>query len=257
MIRHPIIHDAVISSENSATTSARRWRFVAVLVFAASLIEMTSGAFAAPITIPDALNPDDEYRLVFITSQSRNATSGNIADYNTFVTNLANTQAALSNLGTTWKAIASTSSIHAKDNTGTNFIVDYPNNIGVPIYLLDGITKIADDNVDLWNDGTLDSSLDVNEAGVEVLATDVWTGSNQFGNGFFPLGVIAPSPRVGRSDTAGTQWMSLGQSSASLSFPLYALSGVLSVIPEPSSLLLLGCLGSLMACIRNRPRGRR
>jgi hypothetical protein len=207
---------------------------------------------AAPITIPDALNPGDEYRLAFITSQTRNATSSDIADYNAFVTNVANMQSALNNLGTTWKAIASTSSIHAKDNTGTNFFVDYPNNIGVPIYLLDGITKIADDNVDLWNDGTLDSPLDVNEAGVEVLATDVWTGSNQFGNALFPLGVVVPSPRVGRSDTAGMQWMSLGQSSAHGSHPFYALSGVLTMIPEPSSLLLVVLGGLVLAGKRSR-----
>mgnify|MGYP006908201847 CR=1 FL=1 len=256
MMRHPIINDIVISKEQVSARTAWGRSFAAVFVLAGLFMEMSTGAYAAPITVPEGLNPSDEYRLAFITSQTRNATSGNIADYNSFVTNVANTHSALSNLGTTWKAIASTSSIHAKDNTGTNFIVDYPNNIGVPIYLLDGITKIADDNVDLWNDGTIDSPLDVNEAGVEVRATDVWTGSNQFGNALFPLGVIAPSPRVGRSDTAGTQWMSLGQSSASLSYPLYALSEVLTVIPEPSSLLLVGCLGSLIACGRIRPRWR-
>ena len=121
-----------------------------VMLAAISIMPIT--ADAAPITLPIGLNPGDEYRLAFVTSTTRDATSTDIAVYNAFVTAAANTQAELLALGTTWTAIASTFTVDARDNTATNPIED---GAGVPIYLLDGLTKIADNYSDLW-----DSSLD-------------------------------------------------------------------------------------------------
>ena len=72
-----------------------------------------------------------------------------------FVTGVASSQAANSALGTTWRAIASTPAVDARDNTGTN-----PASTGVPIYLLDGSTVIANSNADLW-DGNLLNPLNV------------------------------------------------------------------------------------------------
>jgi hypothetical protein len=46
-----------------------------------------SAVQAAIVTVPTGLNPGDQYRLVFVTSGTRDATSTNIADYNTFVAN--------------------------------------------------------------------------------------------------------------------------------------------------------------------------
>lgn len=233
MRQHSMIFGSLLTTARVLANLASRVKWATV--WAVCSIAIAPVAVGAPITVPMDLNPGDEYRLAFITSASRDATSGSIDDYNTFVTNVANTQPALSDLGTTWKAIASTSSVIARDNTGTNFFIDFPNNNGVPIYLLDGITKIADDSVDLWNDGALDAPLNVNEAGVVVTPTDVWTGSSQFGSAQSPLGVT--NPLVGRSDAANSQWMFLGQSSRFASHPLYALSDVLTAIPEPPAYL--------------------
>jgi hypothetical protein len=47
----------------------------------------TSAAQAALVVVPPGLNPGDQYRLVFVTAGTRNATSSDINDYNTFVTN--------------------------------------------------------------------------------------------------------------------------------------------------------------------------
>ena len=55
---------------------------------------------AAPVTAPTSLNVGDQYRLVFVTSAVRDATSTNIADYIAFVSGVANGQAELAALGT-------------------------------------------------------------------------------------------------------------------------------------------------------------
>src|SRR5690242_18076131 len=107
------------------------WWVTAISLFAC--VATAARTDAALITVPPSLSVGDQYRLVFVTSTARNATSTNIADYNTFVTNTANGVAELVSLGTTWKVIGSTSSVSARDNTGTN-----PSSTGVPIYRLDG-----------------------------------------------------------------------------------------------------------------------
>jgi len=110
----------------------------------------TSAAQAALVVVPTGLNPGDQYRLVFVTSGTRNATSSNINDYNTFVTNQVTGSALATqlttagfNLGTiTWKAIGSTFATSAKVNTGTD-----GSQPDVPIYLIDG-NKVANNNAD-------------------------------------------------------------------------------------------------------------
>ncbi|CCQ53010.1 MULTISPECIES: hypothetical protein [Crocosphaera] len=95
--------------------------------------------------IPSDLNPGDQYRLVFVTSTTRNALSTQISDYNAFVDATAKAEdSLLKDLDTTWNAIGSTSTVDARDNTNTN----PEENIGVPIYLIDG-NRVANNNADL------------------------------------------------------------------------------------------------------------
>jgi len=109
-----------------------------------------SAAQAALVVVPPGLNPGDQYRLVFVTDGTRDATSTNINDYNNFVTNQVTGSALATqlttagfNLGTiTWKAIGSTSATSAKVNTGTD-----GSQPDVPIYLIDG-NKVANNNAD-------------------------------------------------------------------------------------------------------------
>ena len=86
-----------------------------------------SGAAQAAILLP-SLNPGDQYRLVFVTSGTRDATSSNIADYNNFVNdaahastdlNTALTAAGFTPSAINWTAIASTATTSAKVNTAT------------------------------------------------------------------------------------------------------------------------------------------
>jgi len=111
---------------------------------------------AAPAVNADVVWPppgfqlgEQEFRMVFVTSTTRDATSSNIADYNAFVTAAANSDPILSRLTgpdgqpVTWTAIASTSSVDAIVNTGTDGTMG-----DVPIYNLRW-QVVADNNADL------------------------------------------------------------------------------------------------------------
>lgn len=201
---------------------------------------------ALPITTPDDLDPGDEYRLAFVTSTVGEAFTGDIDVYNDFVTVAANSQAALVALGTTWTAIASTVAIDARDNTDTN-----PVSTGVPIYLLDGTTKIADNNADLW-DGNIDNGIDIIEDG--LASTNAfglaWTGTDPTGIGFPGL-ELSPCPSgntwavVGSIGASNSSWVTRGFPEACFfEMPFYAISAVLTVsastVPEPATLALFG-----------------
>lgn len=221
------------------------------LVLAILMVWGTALAQAAVVTVPAGLNPGDQYRLVFVTSASRDAMSSNIADYNTFVSNLALNVPELAALGTTWSAIGSTSSVNARDNTGTNPAVSS----GVPIYRLDG-DQVAVNNADLWDGGLL-AGIDVTELGATVGNTVVWTGTGVSGAANAPLGssnasngtppLVLPTPYLWITNYSPMASDELGL--------LYGMSGVLTVVPEPGS-IVLGALG-LCAVVGHRLSQRR
>jgi len=86
------------------------------------------------LTTPTGLNPGDTFRFAFVTTGTINATSTNIATYNTFV----NTDAAGATYGgslVNWSAIASTTAVNTFTNTGSGLLTD-------SVYRTDGI-KVA------------------------------------------------------------------------------------------------------------------
>ena len=213
--------------------------------------------------IPSDLNPGDQYRLVFVTSTTRNALSTQISDYNAFVDATAKAEdSLLKDLDTTWNAIGSTSTVDARDNTNTN----PEENIGVPIYLIDG-NRVANNNADLW-DGSILVQIDRTEKDNVVDRTppfgftNVWTGTNFEGFGRLndELGTNTPHPVRGIANLSG---ISTGQSwiagsfnigiDSSFLFAMYGMSGTLTVpsvvapsTPEPNGLLGLLTLGGLI-----------
>jgi len=192
----------------------------------------------AGIVVPDGFNPDDKYHLVFVTDGSRDALSSDIADYNLFVNGQAAMNSALTgtDMGVEWFAIASTETTQARDNAVVG--------AGVPVYMLDGTTKVADGFGDKW-DGTLDAQINLNQFPATI-STSVWTGSTVSG-GSPPVGTGGPLgtsfPALGDAGNASDGWITSSSLTSTGEFRLYALSEQLVVVPEPSTcgLLLIGC----------------
>ncbi len=127
-----------------------------------------------PLT-PSGLSGGDSFRLLFVSSTTRNASDTDIATYNSFVQTAAKAghMAISDDVGDAFTAVASTSSVDARDNTSTT-------GAGVPIYWLGG-DKAADDYADFY-DGSWDSHAARNESGTIIGGTvRVFTGSNDDG----------------------------------------------------------------------------
>lgn len=153
-------------------------RFVTSFLLFAVFATSPLAGYAAPITVPSGLSAGDQYRLAFVTSTRRDATSSDIADYNAFVTTAASTVSELVALGTTWSAIASTEDVDARDNTATNPSLAP----GLPIYLLND-SRLAANNGILWSNasGLLETRLNITESGDLSSASTTWTGTSPDG----------------------------------------------------------------------------
>ena len=96
--------------------------------------------------IPSGLGGGDEFRLLFISSTTRDATSTSIGDYNSHVQSAAAAgHADIQGYSSGFRVVASTATVDARDNTSST-------GTGVPIYWLDG-NKVADNYADFY-DGT-------------------------------------------------------------------------------------------------------
>jgi hypothetical protein len=196
------------------------------------------------LNTPAGLNPGDQFRFVFVTDATRDATSTSIGDYNTFVSTDATTEAGggsnvVKYMGVTltWSAIASTAAVDAKTNiaqTTTN------------LYLSDGhlvaTSTVTSDPTGLWSTATqalshpIDEDLKTNNNPVFV-----WTGTTPAGvaNPFTPLG--SASPTVGASIDSNHSWTDIGVATDRSLEHLYGISQVLTVpgasaiVPEPST----------------------
>ncbi|HEY2838066.1 MAG TPA: hypothetical protein VGJ26_02885 [Pirellulales bacterium] len=232
-----------------------------LVAISATFLATSLAAFAAPITVPSGLNPGDHYRLAFETSTTTTPASSDINTYNNFVNSLANAPGSpLAGLST-WTAIASTVAVDARDNTLTN------PNVGadpsVPVYALNN-TLIALNNAALWS-GTLANPLDVTESGV-VVPEYVWTGSASNGTAIpvsdlynqYPLGA-GLWPHLGSSQNATSAWIDYSYGYVGAQNSLYAISGVLTVAPEPSSIVLtaIATAGFALSSLRGRRRRKR
>ncbi len=202
----------------------------------------------------------DQYRLAFYTSTKRDATSADIADYNAFVQGVAASSTTFANLGNgTWKVLGSTALVSARDNTGTAGADN------VPIFVLDGITSIANNSADMWNGfgnpsgsnirtGTVYYAPYLNENGGGDSGAnhgvEIATGTNTNGTTKVdqPLGIASPGTiNVGASNAnnTGRVWNRFSRAPDQAGgFSFYALSDPLTVVPEPTAGLLaaLGCL---------------
>ena len=180
--------------------------------------------------IPDGLSRGDTFRLLFATSTTHDATSTDIADYNTFVqTAAAAGHAAIQDYSEGFRAVASTADIDARDNTATT-------GAGTNIYWLDG-NQVADDNADFYDGDWDDEANATDESGaarsLSAFADLPWTGSNDDGterfggnvsNGLGGLGNA--SAGVGGPDASNSTYgpLSGDQAIRNNTRPFYAIS---------------------------------
>ena len=165
---------------------------------------------------PEGKNTGDKFRLLFVSSTKRNASSTDIADYNSFVqARAANGHADIQRYSAGFRAVGSTQTVNARANTCTQ-----SSDTDAAVYWING-AKVADNYADLY-DGSWDSDADRLESGNEHTGTFgdafIWTGTNSDGttdtNGYLgndAPGVTTEDVSVGRSDISGSQlhWASV------------------------------------------------
>lgn len=174
-----------------------------LLTLAMAVLFAFSVSVHADIPVPTGTNPatnapwwpGDTYRLVFVSSTLIDATSSDISVYNAHVQSAAN---AAGYGSVTWKAIVSTATIDARDNTVTNPLFDGD---GEPVYLINGTDVIATGYEDLW-DGSISHAINLNEnlgglnysLPIWTQYSPVWTGTAIDGMASNPLGEATVSP---------------------------------------------------------------
>ena len=169
--------------------------------------------------IPDGIEPGDSFRLIFVTSSKRDASSANIADYNSHAQSAAANNTNLSGFSAQFRALISTSSVDARTNTATT-------GTGVPVHWLGG-AKVADDYGDLY-DGDWDSVSGKTEAGGSY-SGQVWTGGNKAGLKSGQRHAGAAEVRLGDLSDATLPLSSPNSGASGDTYPLYAISPVITV----------------------------
>lgn len=213
-------------------------------ILSAFLTLACAGSSTAELVYSPTLQNGDKFHLVFTTSGTIAATANDIGTYNAFVT----AQADLAGLGTifgqsvTWKAIASTAAVDAKDNIG---------NPASAIFNTQG-QLVADDEADLW-DGSIDHAIRGDQFGANVNGTTA-TGTLVTGvkSDSYPLGLASLFAAAGATTAANNTWIYGGVVQNAAAFNIYGISSEITyAVPEPTSLALLG-LGGLMVMRRRR-----
>lgn len=201
-----------------------------------ALLGCTAG-YAAIVTTPAGLTPGTQYQLAFITSGTDFATSTDISDYNTFVSDQAASDPTLAAFDTandvTWTVIGSTPTVNASSNSPSTGLV----------YTLEG-TEIASSTNDLYS-GSLLNPLDIDENG-NTLSSTAWTGSNSSGTADGGINDLGQTfTEFGSSSVTTGGWIADGNGTESdNNMPLYALSSVITVpsapgTPEPGTIVLI------------------
>jgi len=167
----------------------------------------------------------DKYRLAFVTRATTQATSTDIATYNTFVQSVA-ASSTLNLGGATWKVIGSTATLDAIDNTSTNPLW---NGTGEAIFLVDGTTNIANNYADLW-DQSINHALNLDERGV-LFSTNPFAGT--FATGTKDVGNVLGNTSgltYGSTTDTGANWLRIFGDIPTNPHPVYALSDPLTVV---------------------------
>jgi hypothetical protein len=170
--------------------------------------------------------------LVFVTADGRDATSSNVADYNTFVTNEAALNALLP--AATWNAVGSTATVDANAPSG-----------GLSVYNTAG-QLVATAGTGLYTATLVNPILYDQFGNAQPHDDSVWTGSDSNGTDYnnpplLGIGASIGATALGDATATSANWVHDGNHTQSAALPLYALSTAITVpTPEPATLTLLG-----------------
>ena len=216
--------------------------FALPLALPASAQEVVEVPRGWPLKPSGLSSTQTEFRLLFVTSTTRNAASTNIADYNSFVQGRAAAgHSSIRPFSSKFRVVGSTSSVDARDNTSTTYT---SSDKGPSIWWLNG-AKAADNYEDFY-DGSWDNKAGHGrtESGGGVNdSTLIWTGTGNNGTVAMqrvsfdppvftpiPLGAGEPGTDRLRSLASTLNRGSTGPSTDSR--PLFALSPVIKLIDE-------------------------
>lgn len=237
--------------------------FLALLVLPSTLPADTTG-----LVVPAGLNPGDQYRIAFVTSTTTDATSTNIAYYNTFVNDVANASGSLlAPLDATWTAIAETPGVSALANIDSTSTL--------PIYRLDGtlVGTSSDELINCWRTSScLSAGILFQEDGVSLAqaSPNVWTGYVGYAGACFEgcLGVVYSDPYgfalgaiAGDGTSQAGSWLSAAwELDIDTQFHMLGISGPITVpgvsaVPEPGAVCLtLAMLAAIIPLSTRRKR---
>ncbi len=219
---------------------------------------------------PGGLTPGDQFRFVFVTDGTTNATSSAISSYDAFVTAQAG-GATYNGMTVTWQAIGSTATVNAVDHVGSStggvFLASGTEVATSTTASLGGLWYQAPNDPNGLLSGPLLHPIDQDLTG-QLLTEAVWTGtakSDPFGHtSVDPLGggtgVDAGLAKPGDSGASDSTWIAstIFGDSYTNDYAMYGISEVFTVpgtaVPEPSSfaLLAIGGIGLALGAYRRR-----
>ena len=186
--------------------------------------------------IPSGVSPGQRFRLIFLTSTQRDASSSDIDVYNTFVQGRAAAgHEDIREYRSGFRVVGSTASVDARDNTATT-------GTGVRIYWLNG-NKVADNYADFYDGGWDDEAAPRYESGnLRSDSDSIATGSRDNGTedtrfGGRALGATEVRLAELNNDDVGAGPVEGGLSSSKTgNFRFYGLSQIFQVL-EASPIL--------------------
>jgi hypothetical protein len=215
-------------------------KLITLFAIAGMVLALAPAAQAA-IILSDGHTGD--YRIIFVSNGSRDASSPTIGDYNTFVNTEASllTSTAVKDIATTWAVVGSTAAMSARENTGT--LLTDGGATDVPIYTSNG-ELVAINNAALWNAASVDLQHAIYDSTGNALAEETWTGTNtdgtrrgdtQDGTTFGNYDPLVPGNSryvmVVRGNNVNGGWITAVSDGGSESKHFMALSGVISTGP--------------------------
>ena len=188
--------------------------------------------------IPEGVLPGQQFRLIFLTSTTRDSSSTDIDDYNTFIQDrLAVGHEVIGEYRSGFRVVGSTADVDAQDNTVTT-------GTGVRIYWLNGV-RVADNYADFYDGGWDNEAAPRDESGNAHSFTGrrIFVGTGSLHNGTKDTsgggrGLGATIVRLGAldDDDGGIgPLQSTTTGSKTGGFRFYGLSQIFQVeqIPEP------------------------